>query len=287
MKLTVEERRCEKCNADIGHKRSDARYCSKKCRDSPQFWGTFCAQCGGELFVKKEEASVIKACSAKCRALLKNPSFNENFFAEPNPTNSYWAGFIAADGCVYHGGGKQKLSIVLKSTDEGHLVRLQSTIGAGTLHRGRSYSKERDKVYHNVRYVLYSKTICSDLKRVFNVTQRKSLTLEPPIGLGTVNSLAFIAGYIDGDGSYTKSGTRPILKIAGTRSMLEWIVSSVGFSSGWEDRINYHVIYFRSDDSIRIRDSIRKLNLPLLERKRSRWEQMQLDLEIKEKGENK
>lgn len=278
-------RRCENCKDDISHKRSDARYCSKKCRDSPQFWGTFCAQCGDKLFVKKEEASVIKTCSAKCRALLKNPNFDENFFSEPNLENSYWAGFIAADGCVYHGGGKHKLSIALKSTDEEHLKSLQSIIGAGTLHRGWSYSKERDKVYHNVRYVLYSKTICSDLKRVFNVTERKSLTLEPPIGLKAVNALAFVAGYIDGDGSYTKSGTRPILKIAGTRSMLEWIVRSVGFSGGWENRITHHVVYFSPNDSIRIRDSIHKLNLPLLDRKISRWEQMQLDLEIKGKGE--
>lgn len=34
---------------------------------------------------------------------LKKYSYNDNYFRTPNLENSYWAGFIAADGCVYKG----------------------------------------------------------------------------------------------------------------------------------------------------------------------------------------
>lgn len=286
MKLTVTERRCEKCNADIGHKRSDARYCSKKCRDSPQFWGAFCAQCGEKLLVKRESTET-KHCSRKCITLAKNPDFNEDFFANPNPTSSYWAGFIAADGCVYLGGDRHKLTIALKSTDEQHLRNLQSSIGAGSIQRGTSYSKERDKTYYNARYSLYSEKICNDLESVFNIHSRKSLTLKPPNVLAREESLAFIAGYIDGDGSYTNNGPRPVLKIVGTKQILEWIVNFYGLDAGWEDRGNHHVVHFSANNSLKIRDSFCGLSIPFLERKRNRWEGLGLDLNIKPERKRK
>lgn len=48
---------------------------------------------------------------------------NTEFFKEPNTLNSYWAGFIAADGCIqqYKDNRQPTLAINLKSSDINHL----------------------------------------------------------------------------------------------------------------------------------------------------------------------
>lgn len=279
MKLTIEERRCAACNIDISQKSPRAVFCSKKCRDSPQFWGTFCAQCGGKLFAKKENASAIKTCSAKCRALLKYPSFNENFFAEPNPTNSYWAGLIAADGCIVLDRGYKILHLGLKSQDGAHLEKLQSSIGAGVLQDKATYLESTGKTYGSTAFKLYSEKICQDLNDNFNITPRKSLVLSPPPLEGDC-ATAFVAGYVDGDGSYVKDRNRPRLTALGTFEMLRWISHVCGIPKVPRKSQNIFIIAFCGNDAIRVRKLFHNLDLPLLERKRNRWEELGANLAI-------
>ena len=50
---------------------------------------------------------------------------NHDFFTVPNKLNSYWAGFIAADGCVT---GKHILAIKLSEKDKEHLQKIATLL---------------------------------------------------------------------------------------------------------------------------------------------------------------
>lgn len=143
-------------------------------------------------------------------------STNLGFFATPSPLNSYWAGFIAADGCVR---GK-KVQLALGSKDADHVARCASDMGyTGPVHRsdGRCTLQVSCQAY------------AEDLAKHFNITPRKSLTLEPPNITTEPEIRAFITGVIDGDGSITtnryRSYTRPRITIYGSAALLEWIRS--------------------------------------------------------------
>lgn len=136
------------------------------------------------------------------------------FFAKPTPLNSYWAGFIAADGCVRG----NRLEIGLAAKDADHLARFASDTGyTGSLrHAGGRCTIQ-----------ICCRSYVDDLARNFNVTPRKSLTLAPPNIKTGAEVRAFITGVIDGDGSITENRygkyIRQRITIYGTAEMLEWI----------------------------------------------------------------
>lgn len=118
---------------------------------------------------------------------------NDNFFEIPNLLNSYWAGFLAADGnisrdyCTLTIGLSAKDRIVLENfirdTDSNYKIKNYKSNGCDC-----------------VGLAITSAKICQDLKNNFNITDRKSLTLIHP-NLTTDLSDSFIVGYIDGDGT--------------------------------------------------------------------------------------
>jgi hypothetical protein len=72
-----------------------------------------------------------------------------------------------------------------------------------------------------------------DLERHYSITPRKSLTLRPPGELNRENSLAFIVGYIDGDGCIRRQRRKDrmlTVALAGTHPMLSWVKQ-------WFDRL--------------------------------------------------
>lgn len=278
-------RRCENCKDDISHKRSDARFCSALCNKAPRFRGTYCLECGGELILHQANKNRTKYCSKEC---LHNHVYlqgDHDYFSTPNLENSYWAGFIAADGCILDGSGHSRkvLMINLKSTDKNHLLNLKGAIGAGAVNDYNHFDKRpsHNKTYYGAKYQLYSDKICNDLGSVFSVHPRKTSKEQPP-DLGGDLAYAFIAGYIDGDGSYYNHGASPAISIAGSNELLEWIYKIYGVS----DRIphkrgNLHICGFYGNSALLVRDSFSHLNLPLLERKKNRWEELGLNTRVK------
>ena len=281
--MTAQEtnfRLCLNCKADISHKRRDAIYCSRECKDAPHFCGTYCLQCGKELVIHRCNRNITKYCSGECRFLSKNPTFNASYFSEPNLENSYWAGFIAADGCILDKQrGQLTLSIGLKSTDREHLIKLQSVIGAGGIYEHDHYDKRVNKIRRRVDYLLPSDVICKDLMDNFNIYPRKSLTHEPPDLEGSL-AHAFIAGYIDGDGYYGGGNNRPNFYIVGTADFLSWIAAVYSINRTPGMKVGTCWIGFYGNDAIRIRKSFQDLNLPLLDRKKNRWEELGLNLSL-------
>lgn len=143
-------------------------------------------------------------------------SVDDDFFSRDTEETFYWAGFIAADGCVndpdkkkHLKNGKEeitsRLSIVLSKTDKDHLKKFVKDI---------KYSKECDDVQYNpsknslvqskselTQIRITSQKIVNDLKK-FGIGPRKSLTYCPPKEL-ILHPLFhhFLRGYFDGDGS--------------------------------------------------------------------------------------
>lgn len=220
-----------------------------------------------------------------------SPSVNRTYFRTLTPESCYWAGFLAADGWVHIDPryGYKSLGVAIQAGDRHHLERFCRAIGyTGKIWERSLLQKEImgrrcTAPSHLVEVRIYNAAeLVDDLAASFNITPRKSLTLEPPVHLTGVLALAFIAGLIDGDGYVSVREGKPILGIAGTRPMLDWVkwhfdriappqrgsrVAGVHqFPNGrhWTYRVVNHRV-------IRIAESLMALGVPLLQRK---WGQL-------------
>jgi len=154
----------------------------------------------------------------------KQYEVNQSYFDIPDLQNSYWAGFIAADGNI--GDPKDRVRIKLVESDAHHLATFSEHCGSTSPLRNapnglRNYCSLE---IHGVPQWR------ADLERNFYITPRKTFTLQPPAHLPRDLSLAFITGDIDGDGCiYVEplSGCRSrlSLQIVSTQSLLLWVKS--------------------------------------------------------------
>lgn len=146
--------------------------------------------------------------------------FDRQFFANVNHTSAYWAGFIAADGCVHE--ENNTVSFGLHPDDRALLenlrvaARLEQPIVERPNTSGKSY------VWLNVT----SPQWVEALERNYNITARKSLTLRPPTQLGWEFVWSFLRGYFDGDGHASADG-HALQLTCGSRVFLEWSVREV------------------------------------------------------------
>lgn len=199
-------------------------------------------------------------------------SVDHAFFANPSPLNSYWAGFIAADGCVR---GK-RLTVKLSDKDADHLARLASDIG---------YTGPIWHASGMCCLQICCEAFVEDLAKHFNITPRKSLTLQPP-GISTPAEVrAFITGVIDGDGSITENRyrqyTRTRISIYGTAELLHWIK---GYFDQWSPGgarqasnvrqipgKNLHAYSVTASRAVRVGNALREVDVPRLRRK---WDRL-------------
>ena len=168
---------------------------------------------------------MCKPCSNKARPKesYKHKYFrNESFFSRENlsPLSCYWAGFIAADGCINTGRASTTLSIKISNRDY-HLLEqfLKDTESTNPILNCTNQNQSR--------LMLVSSPWVSDLAEVFNIKSRKSCTYTFPDLNNEDLIKAFIVGYIDGNGSICFIGTKKYLKLSlsGTSELLNWIKS--------------------------------------------------------------
>lgn len=200
---------------------------------------------------------------------------NHDFFAFVTPLTSYWAGFIAADGNISK--TQNCLRISLKMADKKHLERLKKDLQfTGPIKD--TIKKCFDKTYEQALLQVSSKKILFDLKKNFNIIPNKTFKIQPPKFKDISLELAFISGYLDGDGSV--SGRGPSIQITGNSQMLKWIKSVFDcFSPNLKEYKNadvrqitkaadgicsYNIYGKRVDKIIK---AILAMKLPLLERK--------------------
>ena len=124
---------------------------------------------------------------------VKKHPVNVDFFKKRTPIVAYVLGFIAADGNICHSGRAHVLHIA--SDDKDIIEKIRPLMD----YEGPIYKKIRGngKISYSLR--ICDMTIFLDLQKL-NITERKSLTLQPPI-LNKKLVSHFIRGYFDGDGS--------------------------------------------------------------------------------------
>lgn len=150
---------------------------------------------------------------------IQKYSYNNSFFDQENEQSFYWAGFLAADGCVqdkkineimYLDSLKLRLSI----KDINHLqmfarhLNSNNKITTGIVKNSLKNKKWNDTGYCDI--VLYSVKLCQSLQK-FNIVPRKTHIYTFPNWL-IAHPLVhhFMRGYFDGDGSIEidKSGNQ-------------------------------------------------------------------------------
>jgi hypothetical protein len=151
-----------------------------------------------------------------------------DYFSTPNVRNSYYAGFIAADGCIDKRGNSYRLRFEIQYRDKEILENFLSDIQSDAIvHKRSSNMKNRQDTA--VLDLTISHSVVEDLYTHYSITPAKTLTLCPPKCLNTDYISAFIIGYIDGDGCIRKVNRNSkytgylSLELAGTELMMQWI----------------------------------------------------------------
>lgn len=208
---------------------------------------------------------------------------NDSYFKDLDSQVCYWAGLLAADGSIKVNSDKSA-SVKLKLADKDKIL----------IERFRDAVKYTGKIYSSIEHlngnkypqsaiVVTSWQWVRDLKINFNITPRKTHTLQPPNITDLELIKAFIVGYIDGDGNIGYAGGRPLLQVLGTYNLLHWIKYyldlwypvSTGANIGLKTKKGSIYRYSISGNKVRqfIAD-VRTMDLPILERK---WYSIKLD----------
>lgn len=145
-------------------------------------------------------------------------NYDEAFFGTVDPLRSYWAGFIAADGCVY----KDRVVIGLHPSDRELLDNLKKAALLPHPVIERANGSGRKYAYLEV----WCPQWVSDLWANFGVGPRKAKTLKPPSLPTEADEWAFVRGYFDGDGHAAK-GKSAFQITSGSKPLLEWMIREV------------------------------------------------------------
>jgi intein/homing endonuclease len=149
----------------------------------------------------------INYCALSNMSMIKRTyTLNENFFNEIiTEEQSYWLGFLFADGYVYsskkpnNGKFARQLKIVLNHEDIDHLYKFKDSISSNSPIKFYKYS---NGIYPCI--TINNKTIVTDLIKL-GCIQGKTHKLIFPTFLNDNLKRHFIRGYFDGDGCITKS----------------------------------------------------------------------------------
>jgi hypothetical protein len=127
---------------------------------------------------------------------IKKSTSNDNFLLEDSPQFWHFLGLIAADGCLQKRRYGKRLSLIL--TDKEMIDFYAHKFGANVLHQQCSVKNKNHKDTYGIRMTLsdYGSRRLESL----GITERKSLTLQPPI-FTPKHVKYMILGYWDGDGS--------------------------------------------------------------------------------------
>lgn len=213
--------------------------------------------------------------------------FNEKFFHIPNILNSYWSGFIAADGCIYKTKNQDCLQLFISYKDVDHLYRFKECIKySGDIkvtyrkNSGNRLAGCKRASSKMCRINIFSNNLCKDLFNNYNIIPRKSLILCPPSKLSDHDIMAYIAGLIDGDGCIAKNKKYHSIYILGTKKVLEWCLLNINRITGEQNNISikkpkgkklYRMVLSKKRTLIKIYNEIVCLNIPIMSRK---WDKL-------------
>lgn len=206
---------------------------------------------------------------------------NDDFFASYTRLSCYYAGLLAADGCIH--AEKGLVSLDLTAADVECLHKFKECTGYAGRICGPYHYPNAKKLFKNAkprfRMSVRSPKWVLDLARYFNLGVRKSMTLEPPPILDPEHQFCFLAGLIDGDGFvyYHEQDNTEYLHVGavGTKPMLEWMKAIVDLIPRERNIKNAQVHPLKTiwsyatsgERAENLAQIIKELGLPLMSRK--------------------
>jgi len=156
--------------------------------------------------------------------------YDKNYWSIPNVNNSYWAGFMCADGCIgIYGKTKNRISFQcgLAIKDKNHLQAFSDSVDfTGKLNHAMRKSPSSENILESVHLRINSAAQwLTDLDKNFNIIPNKTLRIGPPNLWRDEFLFSFLCGYLDGDGCISKinDGRVAIVFTSSSLKMLGWI----------------------------------------------------------------
>lgn len=218
--------------------------------------------------------------SINCRKLKYG--YDEQFFdISDSLLNCYWAGFIAADGCI---SDRKLLDINQAPVDRCQIENFVRDIEyKGNIHEYKQNGYKEGK-YISLKMTLSQYTV-DKLRENFGIVPRKTFILKaPPANLTFEQKISFMIGYIDGDGCIdrdycTNNREYDRIRILGTYELLSWfkellIQIDSGFEKvnvGKDTGKNIHRLSIKGLKATKFLEYCRKFELPMLQRKWNRY----------------
>lgn len=162
----------------------------------------------------------IQTQGLACNHRYKKWTNDRNFFDVPNPVNSAWAGFIAADGSVRHHGGTCDMKIEINRDDDEYLKVFLKDIKSNNPIFYYDPKNGRRPAIITVRDRFWTKP----LENHFGIVPRKTWCLDAPNIPENLWSY-YISGFMDGDGCIRiDRDNRMVFDVGGASpKILEWI----------------------------------------------------------------
>lgn len=155
-------------------------------------------------------------------------SFDQDYFNLLTLNNCYWAGFFMADACLHKKNNSNIFQIALSKLDEKHLEKFKNEIRSShPLRKSQKYSRDGKRI---LEYVTLSiggiDKWLPNMEKYFGFIERKTKRFPPPKLETIQQKLAFLRGYIDGDGSISTIRNKTYINISiasSNYSILEWV----------------------------------------------------------------
>jgi len=200
---------------------------------------------------------------------------NEEYFTKVSKYNSYWAGFIGADGYVSE--DKNVLQIILSAKDRDHLEKLKNELNEDyAIKIKKNTGSWATEESYCCNFSFCSKQTVEALKENWGLHQNKTYTLTFPKNLAVEERKSYLCGYIDGDGciSVRKNSRGKLqLSINGNESFLEGVVGFLREEGGIKIKNNLYpsrnifVFSVLGKTALSILEFLYDEDLPLMKRK--------------------
>lgn len=199
------------------------------------------------------------------RTHVKSFNHDTNILLNQNLESYYWLGFIAADGSIFKHGRSKKYNFLMGASgkDKEHMEKFISYINFTG-----AFTKIKKVDFWSVSFRISDEEF--DYLQSINITPNKSLTLKPPVIEDYNSRLAFIKGYIDGDGCIQYSGktkTLPNINIVGTKEILQWILEEFEIKNIIQKRDNIYIVDITGSSARNVRNLMLQIETPQLDRK--------------------
>lgn len=167
----------------------------------------------------KQRATLMKLTRNCVRGKPITRNLDDNYFSDKSLQSAYWAGFLAADGCISTM-PRYSIRLSLSNKDEERVLAFAKDCGYD------GPVCERDSGDMRVVHICAAYKWHDDLKELYNIEPCKARR-QPPNVTGDM-ALAYSIGYIDGDGCWAyqnKSKGYKMLVVVGPKPIVEWLQS--------------------------------------------------------------